>query len=119
MPGKSDQQFSSSSSDKVGAALVSNSTDIAPHPVAETLPQVIVVPVNPLSRVMTSDPVMGVTYPRSAVGELLRVQPVAAVTPPGSLELPTKEIVGFPVKHALPKAGAGVVELILLTCVAV
>ena len=88
----------------VGAVLALTSTIIAPNTDAEALPQVIVVPVNPLSRLTYSAPVAGVPYPVS----FFSVQLVGAVIPATFVLLPTTPRVGLYVFAFAENAGAGV-----------
>ena len=78
-----------------------------PKAEADVPPQVIVVPVKPLSRNTYSAPVVGLEYPKSPV-EAGSVQLVGGVNPAGLVLLPITPSVGFAVSAAAPKAGAGV-----------
>src|SRR5262245_29286786 len=77
---------------------------IEPKAVADDDPQVIVVPLKPLSLETYSEPFAGVLYPVS----FCSVQPVGGVSVAGLAPLPTTPSVGFAESAAMSKSGAGV-----------
>ena len=88
----------------VSPAEVSSSAIKDANVVAEVLPHVTVVPVNPESRLTNSSPLLGefvALSPRS-------VQPVGPVMPVGLDLLRTAPMVGLPVNAEAENAGAGV-----------
>lgn len=77
---------------------------MSPKLVAELLPQVTVVPVNPLTREMASWPVIGLAYPLSESS----VQLVGGVMVAGFAPFTKKPRVGLLVRQAAANVTAGV-----------